>query len=206
MQRYFITGIGTEVGKTVVAAIVTEALEADYWKPVQAGDLEYSDTHKVKDYISNAKTQFHDNAFALNTPMSPHASAEIDGVNVTSTQIKTPITQNNLVVEGAGGLLVPINNTETILDLIQPTDKVVLVSRHYLGSINHTLLSAEILKAKGITNVGILFNGAEHPTTESIIAKMSGFKILGRIDQENEVNAQMVSKYANQLKTALINW
>ena len=184
MQRYFITGIGTEVGKTVVSAIVTEALEADYWKPIQAGDLEYSDTDKVQDLISNSKTVFFPNAFALNTPMSPHASATIDSVSINANEIITPKTSNLLVVEGAGGILVPISETETILDLIEPNDKVILVSRHYLGSINHTLLSAEILKANGINNVGIVFNGDEHPTTESIIKKMTQLPIIGRVSNE----------------------
>ena len=203
MQRYFITGIGTEVGKTVASAVVTEALQADYWKPIQAGDLEYSDTDKVKDLISNSKTKFHKNAFALNTPMSPHASAEIDNITIKSSTIKTPETLNSLVVEGAGGILVPISDTETILDLIEPTDKVILVSRHYLGSINHTLLSAEILRAKGIKNVGILFNGDEHPTTESIIKKMTDLPILGRIGNEQEITKSVISKYAEELEQPL---
>ena len=82
MKKYFITGISTEVGKTVASAIITEALEADYWKPVQSGDLEYSDTHKVKNLISNKTSVFHENSYALNTPMSPHASAEIDGITI----------------------------------------------------------------------------------------------------------------------------
>lgn len=203
MQRYFITGIGTEVGKTVVSAIVTEALQADYWKPIQSGDLGYSDTHKVQDLISNTKTKFYPNAYALNTPMSPHAAAEIDNVTIESNNVKTPETLNSLVVEGAGGVLVPISDTETILDLIQPTDKVVLVSRHYLGSINHTLLSAEILKGKGIKNVGVLFNGNEHVSTESIIKKMTGLPVLGRIANEEAINKEMVLKYAKQLAQSL---
>ncbi len=145
---YFITGISTDVGKTVAAAIVAQALEADYWKPIQAGDLDDSDTHKVKRYISNEKTQFHENAFTLKTPMSPHAAAEIDGVQIKAKEVKRPETKNHLVIEGAGGLLVPINETETIADLIYKDDKVIVVSRHYLGSINHTLMTIELLKSK----------------------------------------------------------
>ena len=174
-QTFFITGISTEVGKTVASAIVTEALEADYWKPIQAGDLDDSDTHKVERFISNSKTYFFENAFSLQTPMSPHAAAEIDGVSIKVSSIQRPETANHLVIEGAGGLLVPISDTETILDLIQPEDKVIVVSRHYLGSINHTLLTIEKLKQEGKTIFGILFSGAEHPSTEAVIAKMSGF-------------------------------
>ncbi len=203
MQRYFITGIGTEVGKTVVSAIVTEALKADYWKPIQAGDLDFSDTHKVEQWISNTESKFHKNSYALQTPMSPHAAAEIDQIQISAKAIQTPKTTNSLVIEGAGGLLVPINDTETILDLILPTDKVILVSRHYLGSINHTLLSAEVLKAKGVHHVGIIFNGNEHKTTEDIILKKTGLPFLGRINEEAIINAKIVLKYANKLQQRL---
>ncbi|PHQ29747.1 dethiobiotin synthase [Leeuwenhoekiella nanhaiensis] len=202
-HTYFITGISTEVGKTVASAIVTEALEADYWKPIQAGDLEHSDTHKVKDFVSNTKTQFHPNAFSLNTPMSPHAAAEIDGVHIKAAEIKRPKTKNHLVIEGAGGLLVPINDTETILDLIDAEDRVIVVSRHYLGSINHTLLTIDKLKQAGKTVFGILFSGAEHPTTESVIKKMSGVPVLGRIDEEPYFDRMVVKEYADSLKDSL---
>ncbi|TNF77380.1 MAG: ATP-dependent dethiobiotin synthetase BioD, partial [Bacteroidetes bacterium] len=117
MMRIFVTGISTEVGKTMASAILVEALQADYWKPVQAGDLEYSDSDKVRDLISNARTVIHPNAFALRTPMSPHAAAEIDGIRITLDTIVLPKTENHLVIEGAGGLLVPLNETDTILDL-----------------------------------------------------------------------------------------
>ena len=202
-QTFFITGISTEVGKTVASAIVTEALEADYWKPIQAGDLDDSDTHKVKRFISNTKTHFFENAFSLKTPMSPHAAAAIDGVQIVSAEIKRPETKNNLVIEGAGGLLVPISDTETILDLIEPDDKVIVVSRHYLGSINHTLLTIDKLKQAGKTIFGILFSGAEHPTTEAVISKMSGVKIIGRIDEEPYFDKMVVKEYADLLKENL---
>ncbi|PHS02611.1 MAG: dethiobiotin synthase [Leeuwenhoekiella sp.] len=202
-HTYFITGISTEVGKTVASAIVSEALEADYWKPIQAGDLAHSDTHKVKDFVSNTKTQFHPNAFSLNTPMSPHAAAEIDGVYIKAAEIKRPKTKNHLVIEGAGGLLVPINDTETILDLIDAEDRVIVVSRHYLGSINHTLLTIDKLKQAGKTVFGILFSGAEHPTTESVIKKMSGVPVLGRIDEEPYFDRIVVKEYADSLKDSL---
>lgn len=202
-SNIFITGIGTEVGKTMVSAIVTEALEADYWKPIQAGDLKDSDTYKVKKLISNSKTKFHPNAFALKTPMSPHAAAEIDGIEIEAGKTKRPETQNTLVIEGAGGILVPINSTQTIADLIQPEDSVILVSRHYLGSINHTLLSVEALKSRGLKHCGIIFNGKEHPTTEEIIKKMTGIPVIGRIGQEVCFDRKIVKKYAEGLKPYL---
>lgn len=201
-KRFFITGISTEVGKTIASAILTEALEADYWKPIQAGDLEYSDSHKIEHLISNKKSRIHANAYALKTPMSPHAAAEIDQIEIKIDQIQEPKTENHLVIEGAGGLLVPLNNQETILDLIQPEYQVILVSRHYLGSINHTLLSYQLLKQNGVSPA-ILFIGNEHHSTESIIQKMTNAPILGRIDEEKEINAQVIQKYANQLKPIL---
>ena len=206
MKHVFITGIGTEVGKTVASAIVTEALQADYFKPIQAGDLENSDTHKVERLVSNSVTKFHPNAYALKTPMSPHAAAEIDQVQIKAEEVKRPTTTNDyLVIEGAGGLLVPINSTQTIADLIQQEDKIIVVSRHYLGSINHTLLTIEALKSRGLTCAGIIFSGEEHPTTESIIEEMAQVPILGRIDQEPYFDENVVREYAEIFREKLKN-
>ncbi len=202
-KTFFITGIGTEVGKTVVAAIVTQAMEADYWKPVQAGDLDHSDTHKIQKLVSNEKTYYHKNAFALKTPMSPHAAAEIDGVKIEVKKVKRPKTENNLVIEGAGGLLVPLNKKETIIELISKEDMVVLVSRHYLGSINHTLLSIEALKNRGIEKIGVIFSGDEHPTTEDAIQKIGKVKIIGRIDEEPYFDDMVVKEYAEKFRKKL---
>lgn len=202
-HTYFVTGIGTEVGKTVASAILTETLEADYWKPIQAGDLDNSDSHKVEKLISNDKTVFHKNSFALKTPMSPHAAAEIDDVIITSKKIKRPEIKGDLVIEGAGGLLVPISDKETIADLMQVEDRIILVSRHYLGSINHTLLTVEALKSRGLNCFGIIFSGEENKSTESIIQKMSGIPILGRIEQEPYFDKNVVKEYAELFKEKL---
>lgn len=200
---YFITGISTEVGKTITAAIITEALQADYWKPIQAGELDNSDTDKAERLVSNEKTKFYKSTFNLKTPMSPHAAAAIDSIKISAKKIKRPETENNLVIEGAGGLLVPLNDTETIADMILPTDQVIVVSRHYLGSINHTLLTIEALKNRNLNICGIIFSGNEHPTTEAIIKKMSDIPILGRIDEEPYFDSNVVKEYAEKLKTKL---
>lgn len=202
-STFFITGISTEVGKTIASAIVTEALEADYWKPIQAGELDHSDTNKVQQLVSNTKTKFHKGAFELVTPMSPHAAAKIDNVSISAKKIKRPTTKNNLVIEGAGGLLVPLNSKETIVDLILPTDKVIIVSRHYLGSINHTLLTIEALKQRNLTIFGIIYSGAEHATTETVIEKMGQVPILGRIDEEPYFDANVIKEYAENFKQSL---
>ncbi len=203
MKKYFITGISTEVGKTVASAIFTEALEADYWKPIQAGELEDSDSHKIKKFISNKKTIIHDNSYALKTPMSPHASAEIDNITIDLAKIIEPKTDNkNLVIEGAGGIFVPLNNTDTILDIIKPTYKVIVVSRHYLGSINHTLLTINLLKEKGF-DVSIIFSGDEHKTTEQIIKKMTNVPVIGRIDEEPYFDKTVIKEYAELFRDKL---
>ena len=205
MERYFITGIGTDVGKTIASAIVVEALQADYWKPIQAGDLNYSDTHKVKELVSNEKSSFYDNTYALNTPMSPHAAAAIDGLKIDVNQIIEPDVKGPLVIEGAGGLLVPLNDMQTVADLIKKNYKVILVSQHYLGSINHTLLTINELKNRGLQIGGLLFNGVETPTTEEIIEKQGAVKIIGRIDHEQRVDKEMIRKYAQRFKQHLID-
>lgn len=193
---YFITGIGTNVGKTVVSAILTEALQADYWKPVQAGDLDNSDSMKVSRLISNEKTIIHPEGFSLSQPMSPHAAATIDKVKLSAKKLTRPRTGNALIIEGAGGLLVPINHTETMADLIIPGDRIILVSRNYLGSINHTLLSLEVLKNRGIDCFGIIFNGEQNKASEEVILKMSGVPMLGRINEEPYFDRNVVKEYA----------
>lgn len=202
-HTYFVTGIGTDVGKTVASAILTEALKADYWKPIQAGDLSNSDTHKVARWVNNPETKFFDSAFNLKTPMSPHAAAEIDGITLSKSKVKRPKTSKNLVIEGAGGLLVPISNTQTIADLISKKDRVVVVSRHYLGSINHTLLTIESLRAKGLEVFGIIFNGPSAKTTEDIITRMTKVPVIGRIENEPYIDSHVVKEYAEKFKNEL---
>lgn len=203
-MKLFITGIGTDVGKTITSAIVTQALEADYWKPIQAGDLDNSDSHKIQLYISNEKTFIHENSYKLNTPASPHLAAAIDGITIDLKQIIVPITDNHLVIEGAGGVLVPLNDNDTIIDLIQPDYKIILVSRHYLGSINHTLLSFEALKSRNLKVAGIIFSGDENKATEEIILSKTEAKCIGRIDNEPYFDQNVIQYYADKFREHLI--
>ena len=203
-MKLFVTGIGTEVGKTIISAILTEALEADYWKPVQAGDLDYSDTDKVRDLVSNSKSIFHSETYALKHPMSPHAASERDSVEIKIEDFIEPETSNHLVIEGAGGLMVPINRRDCIVDVIENLDaEVVLVSRNYLGSINHTLLSIEALKNRSVKIKGIIFNDLENVDTESVILDMTGLKLLGRVDLEESFTKEIVRGYAEKFKLVL---
>lgn len=202
MQKIFVTGISTEVGKTIASSIITEALTADYWKPVQAGDLDNTDSHKVASYISNNKTVIHPSSYELKTPMSPHAAADIGGIRIDRFHITEPETTNHLVIEGAGGLLVPLNEEDTMFDIIMPSYKVVVVSRHYLGSINHSLLTINWLKQKGY-DVSLLFSGDANPHTENIILQKTGVSLIGRIDEEPSFNKGVIKKYADKFKHIL---
>ena len=203
-MKIFITGISTDVGKTIASSIVVEALEADYWKPIQAGDLDNSDTHKVKSRISNSKSQFHSNSYQLNTPASPHLAAEIDGITIDLKKIQEPETKNHLVIEGAGGIFVPLNAKDTIIDLIKSDYKVIIVSRHYLGSINHTLLTIEAIQNRGFKVAGIIFSGSENKSTESLILNKTGIKCIGRIDEEPYFDPNVIKEYADLFRENLL--
>jgi dethiobiotin synthetase len=181
-QPIFITGIGTGVGKTIVSAIITEKLKADYWKPIQSGDLDDSDTLKVKSLISNSITKFHPEAYRLTQPFSPHKSAAIDKVTIDLQNIILPNTDNQLVIEGAGGLMVPLNDNFLIIDLIKQLNaRVIVVSQNYLGSINHTLLSLLALKNYNIDVMGIVFNGPKDIYSKTYILNYSNLTELGQI-------------------------
>ena len=203
MKNIFVTGISTDVGKTIASAILVEALQADYWKPVQAGELNNSDTHKVRRLVANSNSKFHPSMYALETPMSPHGAAKIDGITIDIKKIKTPKTNNHLIIEGAGGLLVPLNDNKTVLDIIKLDYRVVVVSRHYLGSINHTLLTLEHLKSSGF-ETALIYSGDEHKSTEEIIQKMTNTPVIGRINDEPYFDQNVIKEYAEKFKSALL--
>lgn len=196
-MKIFVTGIGTDVGKTIASAIITESLEADYWKPIQAGDADNSDSHKLERLLTNSKTKIHPNSYLLQTPASPHFAADKEGITIELKNIKEPKTKNNLVIEGAGGVFVPLNEKDTVIDLIQKEYKVIVVSRHYLGSINHTLLTIAALRDKKLDIAGIVFNGNENKATEEIILSKTGLKCIGRIEDEPYFDKNVIRDYAD---------
>ncbi|HEX8563788.1 MAG TPA: dethiobiotin synthase [Flavobacterium sp.] len=204
-MKLFITGISTDVGKTIASAIITEALEADYWKPVQAGDLHNSDSIRVRKLIRNKKTVIHPEALRLHTAASPHLAAEKDGIEISLTEIIEPVTENSIVIEGAGGLFVPLNNTDTILDLIKPDHAVIIVSRHYLGSINHTMLTIEALQNRNLTIAGVVFSGDKNESTERFILNKSGVRFIGRINDEPYFDQNVIAEYAAEFRNELLN-
>ena len=206
-MKIFVTGISTDVGKTIASSIIVQSLLADYWKPVQAGDLENSDSHKIKFYLSddNKKSVIHSNSYKLKTPASPHFAAAIDGIIIDIEKIIAPETKNHLVIEGAGGLFVPLNDKDCVIDLIKKDYKVIIVSRHYLGSINHTLLTIEALKNRKIPIAGIIFSGDENKATESIILNKSNLKMIGRIEDEPYFDQNVIKEYADLFRENLLN-
>lgn len=198
-MNYFVTAIGTDSGKTLASAIICEAFEADYWKPVQAGTPR--DTDSVCEMVSNKKSRFHPERYLLKTPASPHAAARVDGIQISLTDFQLPPTENKLIIEGAGGCLVPLNDKDFVIDLIaRLRAQVVLVSNIYLGSINHTLLTLESLNKRNIPIKGLIFNGERNEESERIILHHAKVDCLLCIRREPVINAEVVKSYAAQLK------
>jgi dethiobiotin synthetase len=192
-DHYFVTGIGTGIGKTIVSAVLVEKLKADYWKPVQSGDLDNSDSLLIRSLISNEQSKIHPESYRLNQPFSPHKSAAIDGITIDPESFVPPKTDNALIIEGAGGLMVPLNNRFLMIDLIKKLNvPVILVSQNYLGSINHTLLSIQALKQHEIPIKGIIFNGIKDIYSKEFILDYSGLKLLGHIPQYKSVDKMSI--------------
>jgi dethiobiotin synthetase len=206
---FFISGIHTDAGKTVTSAFLQRTLDADYWKPIQAGDLDFGDTDRVKAWTGTPHNRFHPVRYALNTPASPHYAAKIDGVEINLDDFTLPETNGrNLIVEGAGGLLVPINDRETVADLIVELGlPVILVSRHYLGSINHTLLSIYYLQSRNIPLAGLIYSGGDSPETVRIVGEQTGVWPLVELPELERVDAAginfLVKEYGPQLRASL---
>lgn len=205
-QSFFITGIHTDAGKTVTAAFLQLALDADYWKPIQAGDLDFGDTDRVKAWTGSPANRFHPVRHELNTPASPHYAAAIDGVEIQLSDFTLPHCTGGsaLIVEGAGGILVPLNDRETVADLMVHLNiPVILVSRHYLGSINHTLLSIEYLKSRGIALAGIIYSGGDSPETVRIVHELTGVKVLAELPEMVKVDINILTKLAEKYSEVL---
>jgi dethiobiotin synthetase len=201
-MNYFVTAIGTDCGKTLFSAVLCEALRADYWKPVQAGLPRDADT--VKSLLTNEDSKIHPETYLLNTPASPHAAAKRDHVRINLKNFNEPVTSRDLVIEGAGGCLVPLNDEDFVIDLAKTFKaEIILVSNLYLGSINHTLLSADYLKRNSLPVKGIVFNGDSNPDSEEIILKHTSYRCLLRMRKEAVLNKDTVLSYAKELKA---NW
>jgi dethiobiotin synthetase len=204
-MNYFVTGIGTNVGKTIVSAILTEALEADYWKPVQSGTIEGSDSAFVKSMISNSKTQIHPEAYSLKEPLSPHFAAKLENVEIELEKIILPKTTNNLVIEGAGGLLVPLNKTHHVIDIARQFDcGIVLVISNYLGCINHALLSIDYLLKHQFKIQSLIFNGSFNNEVKDPIANYAkGIRIID-IPELSPVSRETVYAVSREIRKSFV--
>lgn len=236
MQPIFITGIGTDVGKTVVAAIITEALQAAYWKPVQAGFKEGTDSEWVAERIRHPHGRIFAETYRLSLPASPHIAARQEGVQIDLDRITrhyqeissaAALSENSsapanhaspvapkgaetpspapdfLIIEGAGGLMVPLNEREFVLDLVKKLDAtVILVSRNYLGSINHSLLTASVCKAHGLKVAGWIFND-QYLHYEEEIVKWSGLPSLASIPHYENPDTEFIRRQAELVRPSL---
>lgn len=199
-MNYFITGIDTDSGKTLVSSVFCEAFGADYWKPIQCGPPRDKDT--VKNLVSNPRCVFHNEIFFLKTPASPHTAAKLEGVSISLNDFKVPVAKNGtMVIEGAGGCLVPLNDHDFIIDLIPLFNAdIILVADLYLGSINHTLLTLEAIRHRKLPLKGIVFNGESNTESERIILRHAATSCLLKIDREKEVTKEVITRYASDLK------
>lgn len=204
-KQYFVTGIDTDVGKTIVSAILVEALAADYWKPVQAGGLDFTDTNAVQELVSNPSSHFFRETYRLNTPASPHYAAELDGIEIDLQAFNVPETNHNLIIEGAGGLFVPLNKEVLIIDLIQHFNiPVVLVAKFYLGSINHTLSSIDALQKRNIPIAGIIFNGPVTESSKEYILNYTKIPCLACIPWLENFSKKEILKYSKTVRNLLL--
>ncbi len=205
MTSYFITGIGTGIGKTVVAAIITEALHADYWKPVQAGYADGTDSGWLKSMLTNNISVVHKESYLLKLAASPHLGAGQEGIEISLDKIlsEKPITDNTLIIEGAGGLLTPLNKNEYVVDLIKKLNAtVIIVSKNYLGSINHSLLTAKVLQQSGINVLGWIFND-EYLDYENEIVEWSGFPRIASLRNLPELNKAVIHAHSVKMREHL---
>ena len=199
MTPIFVTGIGTDIGKTIASSVLVSALDADYWKPVQAGSLGNTDRDFVSNHMTSSGQCFYE-SYSLKLAASPHIAARNEGLNINLDKIVDyyeSIKANSpnskyLIIEGAGGIYVPLNHREFVIDLIKKLNaKVILVSRNYLGSINHSMLTAEICKANKIDVAGWIFNG-DYMNYEEEISKWTEYPVIGKIAEMEKITKKTI--------------
>ena len=189
MTAIVVTGTDTDIGKTVFAAALAGALGAHYWKPVQAGLDDGSDRECVARLSNLPAQKLLPESYRLKTPCSPHRAAEIDGVTIDPARLALPAVPGPLVVEGAGGALVPVTRELLFADLFARWGApVVLVARTALGTINHSLLSIEAIRARGVPILGVAFIGDAVEDSEATIASIGGVRRLGRLPHLHDLN------------------
>ena len=205
----FITGTDTGIGKTLVSAVLTAGLRAEYWKPVQSGLLEITDLQWMKEKTGLPDTHFHEETYRLKRPLSPHESAEIEGVRINLDAFRTPDRRSagHLIIEGAGGIMVPLNDRRLMIDLMCKIGApVLLVASSGLGTINHTLLSLEQLKRRGLDVYGVVMNGPRNPGNRKAIERHGRVSVCAEIEPLDEINPETLREVFNRtFKTSAIS-
>ena len=210
VQTIFVSGIGTGVGKTLVSAILAEALQADYWKPIQAGYDEGTDSEWMRSVLTNNKSRVYPEVYRFKLPASPHLAAKNEDRTISLEKIFSAFSQHvtpgrRLIMEGAGGLMVPLNEHELVLDLVKKLNaKLVLVSRHYLGSINHSLLTAQVCRQKSLRVWGWVFND-QFMDYEDDIVQWSGYPRLATIGRLNTIDKKVIKEKADEIKSKILH-
>ena len=203
-MNIIIAGIHTGIGKTVCSAVICQALGYDYWKPVQAGELNDSDSIFIKRNVTNPHCQVHPEKYRLTIPASPHYAAEMDGVEIKPADFLLPNTNNSIVVETAGGIMSPLSNSFLNIDLMQQMNlPVILVSNNYLGSINHTLLTAEAMHKKSVPVKGLVFCGHEFLSTRDFILQYTKLPLLFSIPQFDVITSAVIADFAKTVSLHL---
>lgn len=191
MKHIIVAGCGTGVGKTIVSAILAIALDGAYWKPIQ--------TEPDSETVQQWWPHVYPPAYHFTTPVSPHQAGKVD-----ISHIILPMSERPLIIESVGGVLVPLNMQTLSMDLFATWDASwIIVSRHYLGSINHTLLTIEALKKRNVHIHSIVFNGEPHPPTEEAILSFSKVPCLGRLFPEKNITIKTLKRYAKKWKKNL---
>ena len=193
-RKFIVSGTDTGIGKTVVSAMLVQALRANYFKPVQAGLDEETDTEFVKRLSQFPEDHYFAELYRLETPASPHLAARLDDVEIDTSKLILPESNRTLIVEGAGGLMVPLTESTLLIDIIQNWQvPVILCARTELGTINHSLLSINALRQWNIPVHGVVFIGDSNLPSESIISKLGNVKHLGRLPFLNPLNSETLS-------------
>jgi dethiobiotin synthetase len=200
MKNFFITGTDTGVGKTLVSAIITKVLNATYWKPIQSGvAIDIPDRHVVKELTDLPSDHFPPSAYELQAALSPNQAAELENIQVKIEKCSMPITQRSLIIEGAGGVYVPINQQDSMLDLIKYFNfPVIIVSRGTLGTINHTLLTIEALRKQQVLIHGLVFNGELNPANQKTIEERAQLRTLFHVPHFGSLKKNRLDEWLNQ--------
>ncbi len=191
-ERFFVTGTDTGVGKTFVSAILILGLRAKYWKPVQSGTKDGTDTEWIKLVTGLPDEKFYPERYLLSEPLSPHAAAQLEGVTIDLDQLTLPGANSEpLIVEGAGGILAPLNDRQFMLDLIESLGlPVVVVARSGLGTLNHTLLTLDRLRSAAVPVLGVIMNGKANPSNRAALEHYGKVEILAEIQPIPMVSKQ----------------